>query len=203
MRSRELINTATGEVHELLEFEESGRRRSYSFGGRHGQFSFERVLAMLKKDSGITGDDFRVFFYCGIMTYDKGGATAKDAAEFLGLTPQATRRIAKKLAEHHIFLVAERIGRTIKYKASPHIVSSLTGAEQSEEAAAYSLPTLPGRPGAASKGEVNATSKPVPRTRRASGAAGRAAAPEAEHRDDLRNPGRPGEQRRADRRRAG
>lgn len=203
MRSRELINTATGEVHELVEFEEASRRRSYSFGGRHGQFSFERVLAMLEKSSGITGDDFRVFFYCGIMTYEKGGATAKEAAEHLGLTPQATRRIAKKLAEHHIFLVAEVVGRTIKYRASPHIVSSLTGAEQSEEAAAYNLPTLPGRTGAASKGKANATSEPVSRTRRASGTDGRASAPEAEHRDAVRDPGRAGEQRRANGRRAG
>src|SRR5690606_20712624 len=156
---------------------------------------------MLEKDSGITGDDFRVFFYCGIMTYEKGGATAKDAAEFLGLTPQATRRIAKKLAENKIFLVAERIGRTIKYRASPHIVSSLTGAEQSEEAAAYHLPTMPGRPGAASKGMTNA--KSVPRTRQPAKAAGRAAAPEAEHRDDVRDSGRPGEQRRTYGRRAG
>ncbi|MFJ8871208.1 hypothetical protein ACIRD6_36325 [Streptomyces sp. NPDC102473] len=58
---------------------------------------------------------------------------------------QATRRIAKELAENKFFLVADRIGRTIKYKASPHIVSSLSGAEQSEEAAAYHLPVVPGR----------------------------------------------------------
>ncbi|MGW3152135.1 MarR family transcriptional regulator [Streptomyces sp. NPDC001177] len=196
-RSRELVNTATGEVHELWEPDEVGRRRSYSFGGRHGQFSFDRVLAMLEKDSGITGDDFRVFFYCGIMTYEKGGATAKEAAEFLGLTPQATRRIAKKLAENKIFLVAEVIGRTIKYKASPHIVSSLTGAEQSEEAAAYHLPTMPGRSGAASKGQTNATPKPVSRAGRTATAHKRTVTPEAEHRDDVRDPGWSGAQRRA------
>ena len=80
------------------------------------------------------------------MTYEKGGASAREAAEHLGLTVQATRRIAKKLAEHKMFLVAEKVGRTIKYRASPHIVSALTGAEQAKEAAAYHLPTLPGRP---------------------------------------------------------
>lgn len=147
-RSRALVNTATGEVHELLEPEGEGApRRSYAFGGRHGQFSFERVLAMLAADSGITGNEFRLFFYCGIMTYNgKGGATAVEAADFLGLTPQATRRMAKKLAEHKMLLVADVIGRTIKYRVTPHIVSSLSGREQSEEAAAYHLPTLPGRP---------------------------------------------------------
>ncbi len=147
-RSRALINTATGEVHELVEQEDEGvPRRSYAFGGRHGQFSFERVLAMLAADSGITGNEFRLFFYCGIMTYNgKGGATAVEAAECLGLTPQATRRMAKKLAEHKMLLVAEVIGRTIKYRVTPHIVSSLSGREQSEEAAAYHLPSLPGRP---------------------------------------------------------
>ncbi|MBV1940797.1 MarR family transcriptional regulator [Streptomyces sp. BV286] len=143
--SRKLVNTATGEVHELYDAEEN--RRSYSFGGRHGQFSFERVLAMLAADSGITGDEFRLFFYCGIMTYNgKGGANARESAEYLGLTPQATRRMSKKLAEHKMLLVADRIGRTIKYRVTPHIVSSLSGREQSEEAAAYHLPTLPGRP---------------------------------------------------------
>ncbi|MGG7568998.1 hypothetical protein [Streptomyces sirii] len=155
------------------------------------------MKAMLAKDSGITGDDFRVFFYCGIMTYEEGGATAKNAAEFLGLTPQATRRIAKKLAEHKMLLVAEVIGRTIKYRASPHIVSALSGREQSEEAAAFHLPTLPGRPGSASKGRSNATSKPVSRTRRSAGADERAAAPEAERGNDVRDLGRPGALRRA------
>lgn len=48
-------------MHELHEREEE-RRRSYSFDGRHGQFSFSRVMAMLHKDSGITGDAFRVFW---------------------------------------------------------------------------------------------------------------------------------------------
>ncbi|MGW7401756.1 MarR family transcriptional regulator [Streptomyces cyaneofuscatus] len=145
-RVRELVNRTTGEVHELWEGDEgTDSRRSYSFGGRHGQFSFERVLAMLSADSGITGDAFRVFFYCAILTYKEGGATAKEAAEHLGLTPQATRRIAKELAENKLLLVADRIGRTIKYKARPHIVSSLSGEEQSEQAAAYHLPTVPGR----------------------------------------------------------
>lgn len=51
----------------------------------------------------------------------------------------------KELAENKLLLVADRIGRTIKYKASPHIVSSLSGEEQSEQAAAYHLPTVPGR----------------------------------------------------------
>ncbi|MET9774586.1 helix-turn-helix domain-containing protein [Streptomyces sp. NPDC006367] len=146
-RSRALVNIATGEVHELLEQDEDVPRRSYAFGGRHGQFSFERVLAMLSADSGITGNEFRLFFYCGIMTYNgKGGATAREAADYLGLTPQATRRMAKKLAEHKMLLVADVIGRTIRYRVTPHIVSSLSGREQSEEAAAYHLPTLPGRP---------------------------------------------------------
>ncbi|MGW0885303.1 MarR family transcriptional regulator [Streptomyces sp. NPDC002671] len=195
--SRELVNTATGEVHELWEPEEDDSRRPYAFGGRHGQFSFSRVKAMLAKDSGITGDDLRVFFYCGIMTYEEGGATAKDAAEFLGLTPQATRRIAKKLAEHKMFLLAEVIGRTIKYRASPHIISALSGREQSEQAAAFHLPTLPGRSGSASKGRPHATSKPVPRPRRPAGTDEDTAPPEAERTDDIRNPRGPGQRRRA------
>ncbi len=197
-RSRELVNTATGEVHELWEPEdEDSPRRTYNLGGRHGQISFPRVKAMLKADSGLTGDDIRVFFYCGIMTYEEGGATAKDTAEFLGLTPQATRRIAKKLSQHKMLLVAEVIGRTIRYRASPHILSSLTGREQSEEAAAYHLPTLPGRPGAAPKGQPDGTPKPVSRARRSSGADEPAAAPETEHLDDVRGLGRSGTPRRA------
>src|SRR5690606_5538468 len=196
-RSRELVNTATGEVHELWEPDGEERRRSYQFGGRHGQFSFVRVLEMLEADSGITGDDFKLFWYCAIMTYTKGGATAGEAAKFMGLTPQATRRMAKKLCENRIFLVEEVIGRTKKYKASPHIVSSLSGAEQSVLAAAYHLPTMPGRSGAASKGRKNAT-QPVSGARRSAGEDGRAAAPEAEPADDVRDPGRPRALRRAD-----
>ncbi|MGJ5756524.1 MarR family transcriptional regulator [Streptomyces puniciscabiei] len=194
------MNTATGEIHELWEPEDKDDlRRSYAFGGRHGQFSFARVMAMLAKGSGITGDDFRVFFYCGIMTYENGGATAKEAAEFLGLTPQATRRIAKKLAEHKMLLVVEVIGRTIKYRASPHIISALTGREQSEQAAAFHLPTLPGRPGSPPKGRTNGTSKPVPRTRRSAGTDERTVPPETERADDIRNPGRPEDPRRTHR----
>lgn len=190
--SRELVNRATGEVHELWEPDEEEKRRAYALGGRHGQFSFSRILDMLSADSGITGDDFRVFWYCAIMTYDKGGASASEAAKYLGLTPQATRRMAKKLCEHRIFLVEEVVGRTKKYKASPHIVSSLSGAEQSALAAAYHLPTMPGRPDTASKGRKNATPKSVPRTRRAPGQDRRPAPPQAERSDDVRDPGGPG-----------
>jgi len=197
-RSRELINRATGEVHELWEPDEEEKRRSnYQLGGRHGQFSFARILDMLAKDSGITGDDFRVFWYCAIMTYDKGGATASEAAKYLGLSPQAARRMAKKLCENRIFLVEEVIGRTKRYKASPHIVSSLSGAEQAALAAAYHLPTMPGRSGAASKGRQNATSKPVPGARRSAGADQRAVPPQAEPADDVRDSGRPRARRRA------
>ncbi|WP_234444186.1 helix-turn-helix domain-containing protein [Streptomyces sp. NRRL S-1868] len=195
-RSRELVNRATGEVHELWEPEDE-KRRSYQFGGRHGQFSFARILDMLAKDSGITGDDFRVFWYCAIMTYNKGGATASEAAKYLGLTPQAARRMAKKLCENRIFLVEEVIGRTKKYKASPHIVSSLSGAEQASLAAAYHLPTMPGRSGAASKGRENATPKPVSGARRSAGADRRAVPPQAELADDVRDSGRSGARRRA------
>ncbi|MEV4046826.1 hypothetical protein [Streptomyces sp. NPDC049744] len=61
------------------------------------------------------------------MTYNgKGGATAVKAADFHGLTPQATRRMAKKLAEHQLLLVADVIGWTIKYRATPHTVFSLS-----------------------------------------------------------------------------
>ncbi|GGR59473.1 MarR family transcriptional regulator [Streptomyces griseomycini] len=195
--SRELVNRATGEVHELWEPDDESRRRSYQFGGRHGQFSFARILEMLAAESGITGDDFRLFWYCAIMTYDKGGATATEAAKYLGLTPQATRRMAKKLCENRIFLVEEVIGRTKKYKASPHIVSSLSGAEQSALAAAYHLPTMPGRSGTASKGRQNATPKPVSGARRSAGEDGRAVTPEAESIDDVRDPGRSRARRRA------
>ncbi|MCY0938426.1 MarR family transcriptional regulator [Streptomyces sp. H34-S4] len=199
---RKLVNTQTGEVHELHE-QEDPLRRSYNLGGRFGQFSFERIMAMLGKESGITGDDLRVFFYCAILTYEMGGASAKEAAEHLGLTPQATRRIAKKLAENRIFLVAETVGRTIKYRASPHIVSSLTGEEQSQEAAAYHLPTLPGKKPATSKDRDDVTPKPVPRARRTATADKRTAAPEAEHAHDVRDLRRAGTLRGEDGSRAG
>ncbi|MCX4400136.1 MarR family transcriptional regulator (plasmid) [Streptomyces sp. NBC_00053] len=194
-----IVDFATGEYTELAASDEDSARRSYSFGGRYGQFSFERVLAMLSADSGLTGDAIRVFWYCAIMTYKQGGATAKEAADHCGLTVQATRRIAKELAENKLFLVAEVIGRTKRYKASPHIISSLSGADQSAEAAAYHLPTLPGRRiGTAPKDTTNASQQPVPRTRGAAGTDKRSVAPEAERLDDLRDPGRFGAQRRAD-----
>ncbi|MFD4376637.1 hypothetical protein [Streptomyces sp. NPDC058486] len=89
------------------------------------------------------------------------------------------------LAENRIFLVAEVVGRTIKYRASPHIVSSLTGEEQAEEAASYHLPTLPGRPDTA-KDKADVTSQSVPRARRSAGTDKRAAALQAERPDDVR-----------------
>ncbi|MFF0205980.1 MarR family transcriptional regulator [Streptomyces sp. NPDC005017] len=180
-----------------MDHDDEDDRRSYSFGGRHGQFSFPRVLAMLAAESGITGDQFRLFWYCAIMTYEKGGATAGEAAKFLGLTPQATRRLAKELLKHKIFLVEEVIGRTIKYKATPHIVSSLSGREQSELAANYNLPTVPGRSDTAPKGPKNASPKPVPGARRSAVQNKRPAAPEAELGDDVRDPGRVRPHRRA------
>ncbi|WP_327258192.1 MarR family transcriptional regulator [Streptomyces sp. NBC_01244] len=201
---RELVNEETGVIYELRETQEPDPRRSYNFGGRHGQISFPRVMAMLAKESGLTGDDIRVFFYCGIKTFEKGGATAGETADYLGLTPQATRRIAKKLSDNKLFLVAEVVGRTIKYKASPHIITSCSGEEQSEEASHYHLPTLPGRPEAGvPKDKADVTPKRVPRARRTSVADKGTAAPEAERADDVRDLGRAGEPGGGDSRRAG
>lgn len=76
---------------------------------------------MLDKESGVTGDDFRVFWYCGIKTADGETVAANEAAEFLGLTVQAVRRITRKLAEHGFLVVDDVVGRTIKYRVSPHI----------------------------------------------------------------------------------
>ncbi|WP_234431865.1 MULTISPECIES: hypothetical protein [unclassified Streptomyces] len=196
--ARDVFNRATGEVYELLEPVDPPppRRISYNMGGRHGQFSIPRVMEMLSKESGLTGDAIRVFLFCGIKAFEKGGATANEAADHLGLTPQATRRIAKMLAEHKCLLVAERVGRTIKYRASPHIISSLSGEEQAQEAAAYHLPTVPGRP-ATKKDKTNA-SPSVPGARSARAAHKRTAAPEAERADEVRDSGGPGDFRRED-----
>lgn len=113
-------------------------------GGRHrsGMFSLEYTLAMLEKDSGITGDDFRVFVYCGAKTQGKGSATVNEIAEHLGLTHQGVRRIARKLADVGILLIEDVEGRTIRYRTSPHVVTGLA-----REGVAYPLPNLPGRSG--------------------------------------------------------
>ncbi|MEV7420974.1 MarR family transcriptional regulator [Streptomyces sp. NPDC089919] len=197
-----MFNRATGEVYELLEpVDPPPRRIAYNLGGRHGQFSVLRVMEMLSKESGLTGDAIRVFLFCGIRAFENGGATANEAAAHLGLTPQATRRIARMLAEHKCLLVAERVGRTIKYRASPHIISSLSGEEQAREAAAFHLPTVPGRPD--TKEHTTHASPSVPGTRSPRSADRRTAAPETERGDAVRDPGRLAALRREDCGRAG
>jgi hypothetical protein len=86
-----------------------------------GSVSFERVLSMLAKGSGITGDDFRVFFYCVIKTHEQGSATVNEISEHLGLTAQGTRRIAKKLVDGGALLVDDVVGRTIKCRVNPRL----------------------------------------------------------------------------------
>lgn len=115
-------------VAQVAEAVQAWRGRPSGAQRRAGAVSSESVLAMLDKESGITGDDFRVFWYCGIRAGDGRTVDAKEVAEFLGLSVPAVRRIMRKLAEGGFLVVDDVVGRTIKYRASPHIVPAPTGA---------------------------------------------------------------------------
>lgn len=116
-------------------------REAAAFKYRPGTFSLEHTLAMLGGDSGITGDDFRVFVFCGMKTHESGSATVNEIVEHLGLTAPGVRRICKKLADARILLVESVEGRTIRYRTNAHIVGSSLKKRRS-----HPLPTLPGRP---------------------------------------------------------
>ena len=115
-------------------------REAAAFKYRPGTFSLELSMAMLGGDSGITGDDFKVFLFCGVKTHESGSTTVNEIVEHLGLTPQGVRRICKKLADARILLVESVEGRTIRYRTSAHIVGSSLKKRRS-----HPFPTLPGR----------------------------------------------------------
>lgn len=134
-----LIENAVQQIAEAVQ--SWGGREAAAFKYRPGAFSLEHTMAMLGADSGITGDDFRVFLFCGAKTRGRGSVTVNEVVEHLGLTPQGVRRICKKLADAGILLVEDVEGRTIRYRTSAHIIGSSL-----KERRSHPLPTLPGRP---------------------------------------------------------
>ena len=192
----ELADTESGEMYRLVE--ERKRRTPYQFGSQgFGQVSLDQLEVLTAEESGIPGDWLKVLLCCAHKSArdPKGGATAAEIAAHTGFTAQAVRRIVKTLTEHHIFLVAEVIGRVTIYKPSPHIFHKGTGEEHAEVVQGAQRPTVPGKkPGKTPKEKTGDQQQSVPRAGRGNGSNGRgaSAAPQAQLGDALRRQGWPG-----------
>ncbi|MEV8544599.1 helix-turn-helix domain-containing protein [Streptomyces sp. NPDC051572] len=67
-------------------------------------------------------------------------------SEYLGISARTVATAIKRLTKAGYLFEAERHGRVIYYKASPHHASRVGGDQQREDAAAYRLPVVPGTP---------------------------------------------------------
>lgn len=146
-------NVSTGELHEYTR--DAGRQAPYTFGRFH-QISDRRALSMMLKESGLTHSDFVVFLFFGLAekeaeagVFDDDDAAFVDmsvaeVADLLGMSKESTGRIVRKLRKKDLLFVARKAGRTMYYRATPHVIFRGSGAEQREQASRYRLPQVEG-----------------------------------------------------------
>lgn len=149
---------STGEFTDYEREEDSpSGRPAYNLGGSFHQISDRRTLALIRKDSGLTHTDLAIFLFFALAEREAKENTgegeeelpylemsAKEVAEDIGMNADAVSRIIRKLRKADLLLVTKRVGRSLFYRASPHVIFRGTGAQQQEQASRYKLPTVPG-----------------------------------------------------------
>lgn len=147
---------STGEFKDYERQEDPSSRPAYNLGGTFHQISDRRTLAMIRKESGLTHTDLAIFLFFALAEREaKENAdgeeevpylemSAREVAEDIGMNPDAVARIIRKLRQANLLLVTKRVGRSLFYRASPHVIFRGSGAQQQEHASRYSLPQVPG-----------------------------------------------------------
>ncbi|MGW6145264.1 winged helix-turn-helix domain-containing protein [Streptomyces sp. NPDC055140] len=145
---RRLADPATGEVHEFYDLDDN-RRPTYNFPGGFTAVSNRTGLQILSKESGLTPSD-RDVLALHVHGPERRGDVLRwpraRMSEFLGISARTVATAIKRLTKAGYLFEAERHGRVIYYKASPHHASREGGERQREDAATYRLPVAPGTP---------------------------------------------------------
>ncbi|MFJ2589721.1 helix-turn-helix domain-containing protein [Streptomyces sp. NPDC087538] len=142
------MDAETGERVDLVDLDDD-RRHSYNFPGGFTAVSNLTGLAILNKQSGLTPSD-RDILSLHVHGPEKRGDVLRWSrqrmADWIGITPRTVSTAIRKLTKAGLLFEAERHGRTIYYRASPHHTSRAGGGQQREDTAAYRLPVVPGIP---------------------------------------------------------
>lgn len=145
---RRFADSATGEVHEYYDLTDN-RRPAYDFPGGFTAVSNLTGLQILSKESGLTSSD-RDVLALHVHGPERRGDVLRwpraKMSEFLGISVRTLATAIKRLTKAGLLFEAERHGRVIYYRATPHHTSRAGGAQQREDVAAYRLPVLPGTP---------------------------------------------------------
>ncbi|MGW2841886.1 winged helix-turn-helix domain-containing protein [Streptomyces sp. NPDC001493] len=149
-RIRRFVDVSTGEQVDFhdLDHDERGRL-AYNFPGGFTAVSNEIGLAILNKKAGLTPSD-RDILALHVHGPEKRGDVLRwsrqKMAEWVGITPRTVATSLKKLTKAALLVEAERHGRTIYYRATPHLASRMGGTQQTKDSAAYRRPVAPGIP---------------------------------------------------------
>jgi len=126
---------------------DDARRPSYNFPGGFSAVSNRVGLQILSKDSGITPSD-RDVLALHVHGPERRGEVLRwpraQMADYLGISARTVATAIKRLNKAGLLIEAERHGRVIYYRASPHHASRVGGEQQRENAATHRLPVLPG-----------------------------------------------------------
>ena len=106
-------------------------------------------MAVLKKENGLKPSD-RDVLALHVHGPEKRGDvlrwTRQQMADYISITTRTVASSLKTLTKGAWLLEAERHGRTIYYRVSPHHASSAGGEQQQLDSAAYRIPVAPGVP---------------------------------------------------------
>ncbi|MEU8708635.1 helix-turn-helix domain-containing protein [Streptomyces sp. NPDC048565] len=145
---RRFADSATGEVKEYVDLDDD-RRPAYNFPGGFTAISNRIGLQILSKESGLTPSD-RDVLALHVHGPEKRGDVLRwpraKMAEYVGISARTVATAIKRLTKAGLLIEAERHGRVIYYKVSPHHASRGGGDQQREDAAGYRLPVVPGLP---------------------------------------------------------
>lgn len=145
---RRFADPATGEIHEYVYVDmDEGRRPAYNFPGGFTAVSNRIGLQILSKESGLTPSD-RDVLALHVHGPERRGDVLRwpraKMAEYIGISARTVATSIRRLTKAGLLIEAERHGRVIYYRVSPHYASRAGGEQQRQDAAACRLPVVPG-----------------------------------------------------------
>jgi DNA-binding transcriptional ArsR family regulator len=146
---RRFADPATGEVHEYVDLDGDRRPPAYNFPGGFTAVSNRTGLQILSKESGLTPSD-RDVLALHVHGPERRGDVLRwpraKMSDFLGISARTVATAIKRLTKAGYLIEAEKHGRVIYYKVSPHHASRVGGEQQRQDAAAHRIPVVPGAP---------------------------------------------------------
>lgn len=123
------------------------RRPSYNMPGGWSAVNNRIGLAILSRESGLTPSDRDVLALHVHGPERRGDVLRwprKQMADHMGISVRTVASAISRLRKAGLLMEAERHGRVIYYRVTPHHASRAGGEQQRQDAAAYRLPVVSG-----------------------------------------------------------